>query len=105
MTNSQATTEKLIEIDDLVFDHVENIRLSAVTRMEYRKLVIALTREWEYDEVADWVESVDERIHNKLMTDRPVLIDGKLMLDIGGLGIDQPDSEDITNTNGLQTVA
>lgn len=80
MTNPQPTTEKLIEVDDLVFDHLENIRLSAVTRMENRNLVIALAREWEYDEVADWIESVDERVYNKLITDRPVLIDNRLML-------------------------
>lgn len=105
MITQQLATENLIEIDDLVFDHLENIRLSGVTRMENRNLVIALASEWEYDETADWIESIDERVYGKLITERPTLIDDKLMLDIGGLGIDQPDSEDIPNTLGLRTVA
>lgn len=85
MINQPPTTETLIEIDDIVFDHLENIRLSGVTKMQNRNLVIGLAREWEYDETADWIESVDERIYDRLIHDRPGLIDNKLMLDIKGL--------------------
>lgn len=105
MQSLLTTAESLIEIDDLVFDGLENIKLSGVTRMENRNLVIGFAREWEYDETAAWIETVDERIYNKLINDRPDLINNKLMLDINDLGMNRPDSENIANSNDARAAS
>lgn len=67
MDTQQAQTTQGAEVTDWVLDGLETIRMTRVTNMQNRDLVLLLAREWNYDQTADWIESVDVETYAELI--------------------------------------
>jgi hypothetical protein len=48
-----------VQITKAVFDGLQFIRRAGATNMLVRPVVLKLAQEWSFDEIADWIESVD----------------------------------------------
>lgn len=58
MEREQGTNDR-VQITRAVFDGLEFIRRSGATNMLDRPMVLGLAREWDFNETAAWIESVD----------------------------------------------
>ena len=72
-----------VRITKAVFDGLEFIRQSGVTNMLDRPMVISLAREWDFEETADWIESVDTRTYGQLIFQGPDVLDEESTIHIG----------------------
>ena len=56
-----------VQINKAVSDGLEHIRRSGETNMLDRPMVLALAREWDLNDTADWIESVDTGTYGRLI--------------------------------------
>lgn len=75
MTNQQPQTLTGVKISQAVFAGFEFIRASGATNMLDRSMVLALAREWGFDETADWIENADRKTYGDLIFKGPIVID------------------------------
>lgn len=56
-----------VQIAKSVYEGLEFIRRSGVTNMLDRPMVLKLAREWDLNDTADWIESVDTGTYGRLI--------------------------------------
>lgn len=71
----QPVHDDRVQISRAVFDGIEFIRRSGATNMLDRPMVLALAKEWEFPETAEWIERVDTRTYGRLILQGPEVID------------------------------
>jgi len=67
-------TNTRVRITKAVVDGLEFIRRSGVTNMLDRSMVLNLAREWDLNDTADWIESVDTGTYGRLILLGPDVI-------------------------------
>lgn len=65
-TKQSQTIQKSVDMEN-VLDGLETIRMVIKINMLNRDLVLLLAREWNYDQTADWIESVDADAYAELI--------------------------------------
>lgn len=70
----ETNNDNRIRISQSVFDGLEEIRQSGITNMLDRPEVLNLAREWNLDDAADWIESVDHGTYGRLIMYGPDVI-------------------------------
>lgn len=68
-------TNDRVPISRAVFEGLEFIRRSGATNMLDRPIVLHLARAWNFNETADWIESVDSATYGRLIIEGPDIIE------------------------------
>ena len=63
-----------VQITQSVHEGLEFIRQSGATNMLDRRMVLDLAREWDFNDTADWIESVDTGTYGRLIFQGPDVI-------------------------------
>lgn len=63
-----------VQIAKSAYEGLQFIRRSGVTNMLDRPMVLNLAREWDLNETADWIESVDTGTYGRLILLGPDVI-------------------------------
>lgn len=75
MEREPPETKIRVPIPRAAFDGLEYIRQSGATNMLDRPMVLNLAREWDFNETADWIESVGTATYARLIFQGPDVIE------------------------------
>lgn len=63
-----------VQIAKSAYEGLEFIRRSRVTNLSDRQMVLDLAKEWNLNDTADWIESVDIDTYSRLIVSGPDVI-------------------------------
>ena len=74
MEKENRESNSRVMIEKSVYEGLEFIRRSGVTNMLDGSMVLNLAREWDLNDTAAWIESVDPEIYRRLILQGPDVI-------------------------------
>lgn len=74
MEKDERESDSRVMIEKYIYEGLEFIRRSGVTNMLERSMMLSLAQEWDLNDAAVWIESVDPETYRRLILQGPDVI-------------------------------